>query len=157
MPDKKSVDKLFDALQERAKELSCLYRIEETINVPDVSIDEVARVTIEAIPAGCQYVDICTVKIIIENQIYTSSNFKETEWVLSSDIKVQDHIIVSLNVYYSEVRPNADDGPFLKEEVKLAQTIANRLGHFIHHTRMKEVFQGLNSAKRLKFISLMKN
>ena len=148
MTDKNSVDKLFDALQERAKELNCLYHIEETINTPNVTIDEVAQKTIEALPPGCQYVDICTVKIIIDNKIYTSVNFKETEWVLSVDIKTQDHIIGSINIYYKENRPNADVGPFLKEEVKLAKTISNRIGNFILHQQMKEVFQGLSSAKK---------
>lgn len=148
MAEKKSVDKLIDALQERAKELNCLYRIEEAINTPNVSIEDVIRNTIDAIPPGWQYVDICEVKIVLEDNIYTSSDFIETEWVLSTDIKVQDHIVGSLNIYYTDKRPNADEGPFLKEEIKLARTIADRLGNFILYNQMRNVFHGINSAKK---------
>ena len=148
MTDKNSVDKLFEALQERAKELNCLYRIEEAINTPNATIDDVIKNTLSAIPPGWQYVDICTAKITIEDHIYTSENFKDSEWVLNTDIKVQDKIIGSLDVYYTEKRPNADSGPFLKEEVKLARTIADRIGNFLLHLQMKEVFQGINSAKQ---------
>lgn len=148
MANKKSVDKLFEALQERAKELNCLYRIEEVIATLDITLDEVIKKTIEVIPPGWQYVDICYVKIVLENQIYTSDNFKETEWVLSSDIKVQDHIIGNINIYYSAKRPDSDFGPFLKEEVKLARTIADRIGNFILHSQMKELITGLHSAQR---------
>lgn len=148
MTDKNSVDKLFDALQERAKELNCLYRIEEAINTPNATVDDVIKNTLTAIPPGWQYVDICTVKITIEDHIYTSENFKDSEWVLNTDIKIQEKIIGSIEIYYTEKRPNADVGPFLKEEVKLARTIADRIGNFLLHIQMKEVFQGINSAKK---------
>lgn len=149
MTEKKSIEKLFDALQERAKELNCLYRIEEAMNTPNTTIDEVIKKTIDAIPPGWQYVDICKVKVDLEDKSYSSPDFIETEWILSSDIKVQDKIVGSLNIYYTEKRPNADHGPYLKEEVKLAQTIADRIGNFILYHQMKHVFQDLNSAKKV--------
>jgi hypothetical protein len=42
--------------------------------------------------------------------------------------------------------PTSDVGPFLKEEKKLIETIANRLSYFLTHKRMKRVFEELRTA-----------
>ncbi|RPI99302.1 MAG: hypothetical protein EHM31_10410, partial [Candidatus Aminicenantes bacterium] len=54
-----AVSTLFSTLNERAKELSCLYRIEEILSIYDVPLEEVFRQIIEAIPPGWQHPDCC--------------------------------------------------------------------------------------------------
>ena len=51
-------------------------------------------------------------------------------------------------VYYAEEMPNADVGPFLKEETKLLATIADRLGHFLMYKHIRHVFQEYRAARR---------
>jgi predicted nucleotidyltransferase len=145
---KKSIDKLLESLQERAKELNCLYRIEELLNRPDAGINEVCREIIEAIPPGWQYPDICRAKILIDNDVYTVADFVESPWVISADIRVHERIIGTISIYYTEEMPVADDGPFLKEELKLVRTIADRLGHFILHSQMKQIYAEWHSARK---------
>ncbi len=146
--DKKSIDKLLESLQERAKELNCLYRIEELMNRPDAGIPEVCAEIIDAVPPGWQYPDICRAKILIDNDVYAAADFQESPWVISADIRVQERIIGTLSVYYIEEMPLADDGPFLKEELKLIQTIADRLGHFILHNQMKLIYAEWHTARK---------
>ncbi len=143
----KKVNKLLQSLQERAKELNCLYRIEEILSRHDSPLDQICRDIIESIPPGWQYPEICRAKIIIENKTVSSDAFKETPWVQSADIKVQDNVIGSIHVYYTEEMPAEDDGPFLKEEVRLIKTIAERLGHFIMHQKMRRVLADWKSAE----------
>lgn len=143
-----ALDKLISSLQERAKELNCLYQIEEILREPDLPLEAICRKVIEAIPPGWQYPDICQAKIIIENTTFTSPNFKETKWVQSADIAVQDMVFGTIGVYYAEEMPLEDDGPFLKEETRLIRTIAERLGHRVMHRRMRQVVQELDSARR---------
>jgi pyruvate,water dikinase len=145
---KKSPDDLILFLQERAKELNCLYGIEELLSKPDTHIDDVCRGIIEAIPPGWQYPHICMAKIVVEGLTYTSPGFKETPWVQSADIIVQDVKVGSISVYYAEQMPRADDGPFLKEETKLLHTIVDRFGHFVMYGRMKQVFHEYQTAKK---------
>ncbi len=141
MTDKKRpTEHLIWFLQERAKELNCLYRIEELLNKPDAAIEEVCQGIIEAIPPGWQYPDICMAKIVLEEKSYHSAHFEETPWVQSAEIIVQEENVGQVSVYYSKEMPHADDGPFLKEETKLLETIADRIGHFIMYNRMKMVF-----------------
>jgi pyruvate,water dikinase len=145
---KQSVDRLIWGLQERAKELNCIYSIEELMNKPDSQIDEVCQRIVEAIPPGWQYPDICVAEVKLEGKSCYSPNFKPTSWVQSEDIVVQDKKLGTISVYYTTEMPKADNGPFLKEETKLLETIADRLGHFIMYNRMKMVFQEYQSAKR---------
>jgi pyruvate,water dikinase len=146
--NKQTVDKLIWGLQERAKELNCLYKIEEVMNKPESDINEVCQRIIEAIPPGWQYPDICIAEVKLQEKSYYSPNFKPTNWVQGADIVVQDKKVGEINVYYTKEMPKADDGPFLKEETKLLETIVDRLSHFITYSRMKMVFQQYQSAKK---------
>jgi predicted nucleotidyltransferase len=143
----KSVDTLVWFLSERAKELNCLYKIEELLNKPDTKMTEICRGIVDAIPPGWQYPDVCVAKITLEGQSCQSVGFRETPWVQSADIKVQDKKVGRLSVYYTTEMPHADDGPFLKEETKLLGTIAERLGHYLLYSRMKQAYQDYQSAR----------
>ena len=144
----KNIDNLIWFLSERAKELNCLYKIEELLNKPDANLNDICKGIIEAIPPGWQYPDICVAKIILEGRTCQSPNFKETPWVQFADIEVQDKKLGRLSVYYTAEMPHMDDGPFLKEETKLLGTIVERLGHYIMYTRIKQAFQGYQVARR---------
>jgi pyruvate,water dikinase len=146
--NRQTVDKLIWGLQERAKELNCLYKIEEVMNKPESDIDEVCQRIIEAIPPGWQYPDICIAEIKLQEKSYYSPNFAPTSWVQGADIVVQDKKVGEINVYYTKEMPKADNGPFLKEETKLLETIVDRLSHFIMYSKMKMVSQQYQSAKK---------
>lgn len=144
----KNADNLIWFLSERAKELNCLYKIEELLNNPDASLSDICKGVIEAIPPGWQYPDICVANMTLEDHSCQSPNFKETPWVQFADIEVQDKKIGRVSVYYTAEMPHMYDGPFLKEETKLLGTIADRLGHYIMYTRMKQAFQEYQVARR---------
>lgn len=136
-----SAIKLLEALTERAKELTCLYAIEESLKDTDADIDHVCNCIIEAIPPGWQYPDICVASITLDGKKYCSENFQETSWKLGADIIQQDQAAGSIGVFYTKDMPAADIGPFLNEEKKLVETIADRLNHFLTYKRMKHVFK----------------
>lgn len=135
------IDKLLYELKERAKELNCLYEVQELISHPDLTIDEVCQGIIEAIPPGWQYPDICQAKITCGGISYQTAGYVETPWVQHARIVVQDEFIGSISVYYTEERPNEDEGPFLKEERRLIEAIADQFGNYILHQQLKDVFE----------------
>ncbi len=143
----KPLNTLFLSLQERAKELNCLLRVEEILNRPDADLPEVCADIITAIPDGWQYPTICRAVITVADQTFISDGFVETSWVQSADIIAQEKALGRISIYYSEERPPADHGPFLKEETKLIQTIADRLGHYIVYRRMRHVYSEWQAAK----------
>ncbi|MBP7508500.1 MAG: nucleotidyltransferase domain-containing protein [Prolixibacteraceae bacterium] len=140
MTKKQSANIAFE-LKERAKELSCLYEVQELLNNKELSIDEIFKEVIKILPQGWQYPDICRVQIVFRDSVYESEDLKKTKWWLKSDIVVQEELLGSINVYYKEKRPNELIGPFLKEEQKLINTIAMQISSFILHKRLKAVFE----------------
>jgi len=141
IPQEKPIDKLVHELKERAKELNCLYQVQELLNNADLTLDQVCRGIIEVLPPGWQWPDVCQAKIACAGKSYQSEGFMESPWVQSADIVVQDQIIGRISVYYTEERPASDEGPFLKEERKLIGTIAEQFGFYVLHLQLRQVFQ----------------
>ncbi len=137
----KSIDRLIYELGERAKELNCLYEVQELLNTPEITIDELCQGIVRAIPPGWQYPDVCQAKITFAGKSYQSPGFQEARWVQSADIIVQDEPVGKISVYYTEERPVADEGPFLKEERRLINTIADQFGFYVLHKQLREVFR----------------
>ncbi len=139
--ENKLLNDIFIELKERAKELSCLYTVEDCLNRADISFRLAFHTVINAIPEAMKYPDICKAKLVYGDIVYQTSDFEESKWFIKSDILVQEEIVGHIAVYYLEEAPNADIGPFLKEEKKLLYTIAERLGHFILHQKLKTLFK----------------
>jgi pyruvate,water dikinase len=144
---KKSWEVVLDALKERAKELNCLYSIEEVLNNRDCPISESFQKVVEAIPYGWQYPDVCQAIIEYQDEIFRSSEFTPTSWEMKSEIIVQDEVVGMVEVYYLEERSVADEGPFLKEERRLITHIAERLGHYLLHRNIREIFENWETAR----------
>jgi pyruvate,water dikinase len=145
----KSIDSLLHDLRERAKELNCLYEVQELLGNSGITIDEILEGIIRVIPPGWQYPDVCQAEIVYDGKTFRSPGFRASPWVQSADIVVQDERIGRISVYYSEERPRSDEGPFLKEERKLINTIAEQLGFYILHEQLKHVFQEQLQSERI--------
>ena len=130
---------LIHFLQEREKELACLYRLEDILSRDDSTPEEVCRAAVAAIPPAWQHPDICRARVLLQGEEFQSEDFRETEWAQKCDIRIQDEVIGRISVYYIEEVQPADDGPFLKEETKLLQTIADRIGQFMLLRRIQQI------------------
>ena len=139
--DDKPVDRLLTDLKERAKELNCLYEVEEIMSEPNLALDQLFHRIVNKIPAGWQYSDVCEARICYENSVFQTESYHDTDWVQHADILLRDQTVGQVSVCYTEERPTADEGPFLKEERKLINTIADRLKHRILHYNLKTVFE----------------
>ncbi len=132
---------LIEELRERAKELNCLYEVQETLNHSGIKTGDALKRIIEVIPAGWQYPEICQSEISFGESVFRSAGFKETPWVQHSDIIVQDQAAGRISVYYTEEKPVVDEGPFLDDERRLINTIADQVGNFILTRRLQDVFE----------------
>jgi len=141
-----SLGKLLHSLNERAKELNCLYRIEELLNRPGLTLKEAFEGIISIVPEGWQYPDMTQAMITYENLTFKSPGWFETPWRQSADIFVIDEFVGKIIVSYQKEPPVMDGGPFLREEARLVASIADRLGHFIMHQRMKSLVQEYQEA-----------
>ena len=145
--DKKKINNLVFELQERAKELNTLFVIEDNLNRSELTMRQAFHTILDAIPGGFQYPNNCMAKLVYGEIVYQTGEFKETPWVLKSDLIVQDKIVGHISVYYKKEVPLAEIGAFLFSEKRLLDTIAGRLGHFILHQKLKVVFHELRSVR----------
>ncbi|MBN1397617.1 MAG: PEP/pyruvate-binding domain-containing protein, partial [Bacteroidetes bacterium] len=143
----KNISSLVKDLQERTKELTCLYQLEELFLDSNLSLDDLFVNITKIIPRGWQFPEICKAKIIYNDRTYKSEEFKETPWVLSSEIKVQGKPVGRLLVYYIKEAPTDQEGFFLKEEIKLINTIADRISYTIIHKTMKQIYEEWEGVK----------
>jgi len=123
--------------RERAKELECLYQIEEALVDDEAKLEDVCRKVVSVMPSGWQHSEICRVKITIRAETFESPDFVETPWVQRADIAVQDAKVGEVTVVYLKEMPAAAEGLFLKQEKRLLKTIADRLGNFILHQQLR--------------------
>ncbi|MHA2005850.1 MAG: PAS domain S-box protein [Promethearchaeota archaeon] len=107
-------------LQDRIKELGCIYRISKLIENPFISEGELAHGIIELIPPAFQYPNLICVQILYKGKVYSSIDFKETEWKLSTSEMINKNEMV-LEVYYRK------DFAFLNEEYNLIREVIIRL------------------------------
>lgn len=145
-PQDGSVDKILEALRERAKELNCLYNVHEVINRPNASVDDVCRGLLEVIPRGWQYPADCWTRISLEGTVYQPPQATSTSWVQRARVIVQGEVVGSVEVFYTRQMPRADEGPFLKEERRLIDTIAEWLAHFVMQRRLQATLRSWAAA-----------
>lgn len=141
--ENKSIDQIILQLKERAKELSCIYTIEDTLNKSDITLRQAFHAVIDSLTEAFQYPHICKVRVFYGDVIYQSNSFQESEWSVASDILVKGNKVGTIIVYYTEKMPELDFGPFQNEEVKLLKAVSDRLGYFILHQKLKSVFDEL--------------
>nr|MBC8465944.1 PEP/pyruvate-binding domain-containing protein [bacterium] len=145
--DKSQIDNLLNSLRERAKELNCLYQVEELLKDYSVNLETIFQEAIKVIPLGWRYSNYCMVRIEYKGKIYQTPNYIETNLLQSAYIAVQDIKIGSIKVSYTEEFPEDENNAFLSEENKLIISIANRLGDFILHQQLRRVNRKIKKVK----------
>jgi hypothetical protein len=125
------LERLLHDLRERAKELACLYRVEEILGRGGRALDETLAEILAVLPEGWQYPSICVARARLGARVYAPSDFVTAPWMQSAPIRTRDRELGTLEIYYREERPEADEGPFLAEERKLLETIAERLAAYV--------------------------
>jgi pyruvate, water dikinase len=149
MSDKRDESaRLYVPLSERAKELECLFKIEERLTDIDSTLEEAIEAVLAAIPAGWQYPDICRAQLFFEGELYRNEDFDLTPWRLTAPVKVLDRDFGRLEACYLEERPDEDIGPFFIEEQRLLKTIADRLAHFILHKHIDSLRDRWEKSRR---------
>jgi hypothetical protein len=133
---------MLHALQERAKELNCLYRVSELLSQQDRPLEEIFRGIIDVLPPGWQYPHECQAQIIFENLVIQPPDFIATPWLQKASIVVYGETVGAVEVSYRQEMPKADEGPFLKEERKLIETVAERIASAVTHWRLRAAFEG---------------
>jgi signal transduction histidine kinase len=121
------------AVRERVKELTCLYGVAKATQNPGRAVDDLFRDIMELIPHGWQYPEITSTRIVFDGRPYTKDPFSDRPWKQVAALVVDGVRRGTIEVAYAEERPEADEGPFLKEERSLLEAVAETLGVALAH------------------------
>lgn len=131
-------------MEERIKELSCLYGITEIIARSE-DMAAAMQDVVALIPTGWKYSEKARAKVRLNSVEYLNEPFEETEWVLTSIILANGMRCGAVEVYYLERTPEMDEHPFLLEERNLIAGISLTIGQAVEREqaqRSKVVLQG---------------
>jgi len=129
------------SMHEREKELSCLYNVANLMIDHEKSLEEILNAIVGYLPPSWQYPDIACARITFRGQEYVSAGFKPSRWKQSANIFNGSQKAGCIEVYYQEKRPVMDEGPFLKEERILIDTIACQVGNAYKRIKLENTLK----------------
>ena len=114
-------------LDERFKELRCLFSIDRILEKPGLSLDGILQEILKIIPPSWQYPEMTCARITLHGKEFESGDFEESAWGQMSEIMIQGRKAGTVEVFYREEMPQEAEGPFLAEERELVDALADRI------------------------------
>lgn len=126
---------LIENLNERIKELTCLYEISNIASDYKLSLDDMLQSIVQFIPKAWKFSEDAIAEINIDSKFFMSDNLPLKHISQKHVIKINQEERGYLAVYYSAEEHIKSD--FLKEEQVLLKTLAQELGSIIDRSEQK--------------------
>lgn len=114
------IKKSQEALEDRVKELDCLYGVIKLVSNPNLSINEILDGILNLIPNACKCPEKVCVRIIFDGKEYKTSNFEDTPWKITNETKFKDKNI-KIDIH------SLEEKDFTKDELNLVKEINNQI------------------------------
>ena len=116
------------ALRERVKELTCLYEMDRILEQPEWSMDRGLRQVVDLLPPAWLHPELAAAEIVLDGTSFRSGTFRPGKQSQTAAIDVHGARRGRVEVSYTEQLPEMDEGPFLKEERDLIESVALKVG-----------------------------
>ncbi|MCP3876654.1 MAG: PAS domain S-box protein [Desulfobacteraceae bacterium] len=143
------LQKISYQLEERVKELNCLYSISKIVETKNFTIELLMQHIVDIIPPSFQFPDITCAKISINDSVYKSNTFKKTKWELSFPIHVHEQEAGYLEIFLIKNKLPSDRKMFLDEERTLLYNVCERVGKIIERTQGTKKLQEVETRYQL--------
>jgi len=141
---------LMNDLNERQKELNCLYQISGILKGNEEALENVLLKVVNIIPGGYRFPEICKVQIAVKDLHIESEGFRSSELRQTAKILVDGIEIGEVNVFYVEPIKSDVSRIFLYEEQKLIHAVAEEIGQYVALSHFKELHRN-SKAVSLKY------
>lgn len=142
MSENQGIEQLISDLNEKNKELNCLYKVDDVLSSYEQTMEDTLRWLTKVIPMGWQYTDLCKVKISCDGVEICSDDYKNTELKMQQDIVIEGEIVGSITIVY--IKPvYAEKGIFLPKEFKLLSTISQKISSYLLYFRLRNTIRNL--------------
>jgi hypothetical protein len=129
--DRSREDQELWALRERAKELQCIYSVASALSRREEAPQTIFQLVLRALPPAWQFPEETTARIEYFGRTHALADFVDTPHRLRSSISIWRTLVGAIEVHYKVPKPDAWEGPFLKEERELLDNIAHRVGEYL--------------------------
>lgn len=126
------------ALEERIKELTCLYGIAQVIQKSGMSAEDELQQIVELLPPAFQYPEHASARVTVNGRSYTAGPETEYDYCLVAPLVVNGVDRGTLEVYYSSLVQPIDDTPFLAEERALVNMVAREIAVLLERHESEE-------------------
>lgn len=117
-------------LNERVKELTTLYSASQILHSETKSIGDVMQELLAILPGGWQYPEITEARIAFGEEHYKTPGFVPGFDKQAADFFITDGSKAIIEITYTEKKPVEVEGPFLAEERKLINMLAEMLNNY---------------------------
>ncbi len=124
-------------LGERVKELNCLFGLSKLVEDPKLNVDGICAGLVEILPQGWQYPKDTCARVTFGGKEFCTDNFCVSRWRQKAAIEVYEQPAGTIEVYYLEEKPAAHEGPFLVEERRLLDALAERMGRIAEREQIE--------------------
>lgn len=131
-------EKAWPELQERVKELSCLYNIARLAAQTSSGIDEILDNIVECLPPAWLYPDKACARIVLSGRSHSTLNFRRGKYRLQERIIVNGKRRGYVEVVYPDEEPGFKHNPFLDEEQRLLKAVAAEVAVIIMRREMEQ-------------------
>ena len=119
--------RLESRLSERVKELRCLYAVVRASEDLERPLTDLLGEVVALLPAAWLHAEVAVARIVWDGRTWESGRFDDAVQAMEADFEVDEHRCGSVGVGYRQAQPVQDEGPFLKEERSLIDSVAEHL------------------------------
>ncbi len=127
-----------ELLRERVKELTCLYGIARVAARSDLPLDDILMEIVRLLPPAWLYPEIASARIVVDGKSYPSGDPRDGPQKQIAELTTCGKPRGFVEVVYAVLMPERDEGPFLREERHLIDTIAREVALIIERRESDE-------------------
>jgi len=131
-------NRLVWALGERVKELTCLHGAARILQNQQKTPAAILSEIVTLLPPAWQYPDVTTARITLGSIEAATPRFRLTQQSQTASFSGGDGTEGRIDVVYLEKKPSSFEGPFLKEERALIQSLAQMLASYFERRAAEE-------------------
>lgn len=113
-------------LMERAKELECVYAVDEVLQNRSLTLPEMMTRLAHIIPTGFSDTNACRVRISLWSDLYETPGFEGAEVIYTAPVRIGEERIGEITAGYRQ-ELFIEACPLLRYEIKLMDTISQRI------------------------------
>ena len=135
-------ESLLRELGKRVKELRLLHATAVLLQSDHDDLNELFGTLVRSVPDAWQFPECCEARIAFGDVEAATPGWKDSPWKQSAPIGTTD-ASGSIDVIYTAVRPEADEGPFLREERALITSLSDMLQRYLELYKHRKALESL--------------